>query len=147
MKGIMSKDLQNHQTPMEIFKSLIEISIQKPPKASNLNGNLQLFSRNLHPKECTKANLSKVRRDKVNYNNKKYLTTTTPPKKKDIILGAFINLCRKKRVTILGYFINPSSTLCAGTSKQAATPSRKNKIMALEALILTIHAQLTSSAG
>ena len=26
---------------MEIYKVLIDISIQKPPKASNLNGNLQ----------------------------------------------------------------------------------------------------------
>ena len=52
---------------------------------------------------CTKANLSKVRREKVNYNKNTYLTTTTPPKKKeDMILGAFINLRRKKSVTILG---------------------------------------------
>ena len=29
---------------MEIYKVLKEISIQKPPKASNLNGNLQLKS-------------------------------------------------------------------------------------------------------
>ena len=28
----------------------IEISIQKPPKASNLNGNLQMFNGNLHQK-------------------------------------------------------------------------------------------------
>ena len=35
---------------MEIFKCLMEISIQKPPKASNLNGNLQMFNGNLHQK-------------------------------------------------------------------------------------------------
>ena len=35
---------------MEIFKFSIDISIQKPPKASNLNGNLQMFNGNLHQK-------------------------------------------------------------------------------------------------
>ena len=35
---------------MDIYKFWIDISIQKPPKASNLNGNLQLFNRNLHQK-------------------------------------------------------------------------------------------------
>ena len=37
---------------MEISKFSIEISIQKPPKESNLNGNLQMFDRNLNPKAC-----------------------------------------------------------------------------------------------
>ena len=35
---------------MEISKFSIEISIQKPPKASNLNGNLQMFNGDLHQK-------------------------------------------------------------------------------------------------
>ena len=59
---------------MEISKCCIEISIQKPPKALNLNGNLQMFNRNLHPKAC------KISKSQQTQKGKKTITTRWSPR-------------------------------------------------------------------